>query len=126
MKSKFNNRKIKVDGLVFDSKREYNRWLELSVLEKQNDIEKLERQVKFELLPKQKGERAVIYIADHVYLYGEILVVEDVKSKITKKQSDYIIKRKMFKYFYCNNETEKKKELLKKYNCKEIYFKEIF
>ena len=122
---KFKSKKIKVDGMIFDSKKEYQRWLELVELEKNGDIKHLKRQVKFILLPKQDGERAVTYIADHVYKYGEILVVEDVKSKITKKQPDYIIKRKMFKFIYCNNRnTIQKQEMCYKYECKEIYFKE--
>ena len=121
---KFKSKKIKVDDLVFDSKKEYQRWLELVELEKNGDIKFLKRQVKFVLLPKQQEERAVTYIADHVYKYGEILVVEDVKSKITKKQPDYIIKRKLFKYFYVNRKTIEHEELCRLYNVKKIYFKE--
>ena len=121
---KFKSKKVKVDGMVFDSKKEYQRWLELQELEKKGCIEKLERQVKFLLLPKQTGERAVIYVADHVYVYGDVLVVEDVKSKYTKKQNDYILKRKMFKYYYINNNTDEKITLLNEYNVIEIYFKE--
>lgn len=122
---KFKSKKIKIGDMIFDSKKEYQRWLELLELEKNGDIKHLKRQVKFVLLPKQDGERAVTYIADHVYKYGEILVVEDVKSKITKKQPDYIIKRKMFKFIYCSNRnTIQKQEMCYKYECKKIYFKE--
>ena len=121
---KFKSKKIKVDGMVFDSKKEYQRYLELVELEKNGDIENLQRQVKFVLLPKQEGERAITYIADHVYKYGEVLVIEDVKSKITKKQSDYIIKRKLLKYFYISRVTTEFEELCRLYNVKKIYFKE--
>ena len=123
-KMKFKSKKIKVDDLVFDSKKEYQRWLELVELEKNGDIKFLKRQVKFVLLPKQQGERAVTYIADHLYKYGEILVIEDVKSKITKKQPDYIIKRKLLKYFYVNRKTIEQEELCRLYDVKRIYFKE--
>ena len=116
---KFNSKKIKVDDMVFDSKKEYQRYLELLELEKNGDIEKLQRQVKFELLPKQDGERAITYIADHVYVYGNVLVVEDVKSKITKKQPDYIIKRKLFKFMYCN---EKLNDVSKCVKVKDVIF----
>lgn len=102
-RNKFKAKKIKVDGMVFDSKREYNRFLYLLELEKNGKIKHLDRQVKFELLPKQKGERAITYLADFVYVDSDVLVVEDVKSKITKKQTDYIMKRKMIKYFWINN-----------------------
>lgn len=121
---KFKSKKIKIDDMVFDSKKEYQRWLELVELEKNGDIKHLKRQVKFVLLPKQQGERAVTYIADHLYKYGEILVIEDVKSKITKKQPDYIIKRKLFKYFYVNRKTIEHEELCRLYDVKKIYFKE--
>lgn len=102
-KNKFKAKKIRIDGMVFDSKREYDRYLYLLELEKQEKIKYLDRQVKFELLPKQKGERSISYLADFVYLENDILVVEDVKSKITIKQSDYIIKRKLIKYFWIND-----------------------
>lgn len=101
--NKFKAKKIKIDGMVFDSKREYQRFLYLLELEKEQKISHLDRQVKFELLPKQKGERAITYLADFVYVDNGVLVVEDVKSKITKKQTDYILKRKMIKYFWINN-----------------------
>lgn len=101
--NKFKAKKIKIDGMVFDSKREYKRFLYLLELEKEQKISHLDRQVKFELLPKQKGERSITYLADFVYLDNGVLVVEDVKSKITKKQTDYIIKRKLIKYFWINN-----------------------
>lgn len=103
MMNKFKAKKIKVDGMVFDSKREYKRYLYLLELEKEQKISHLDRQVKFELLPKQKGERAITYLADFVYVDNGVLVVEDVKSKITKKQTDYILKRKMIKYFWISN-----------------------
>lgn len=131
---KFKSKKIKVDDLVFDSKKEYQRYLELLDMEENGDICCLQRQVKFELLPKQQGERAVNYIADHVYVYGKILVVEDVKSKITKKQTDYIIKRKLFKFMYCTENVDKLKKsitvkdliffLTGKKDIERIYFKE--
>lgn len=103
MMNKFKAKKIKVDGMVFDSKREYKRFLYLLELEKEQKISHLDRQVKFELLPKQKGERAITYLADFVYVDNGVLVIEDVKSKITKKQTDYILKRKMIKYFWISN-----------------------
>lgn len=103
MMNKFKAKKIKVDGMVFDSKREYKRFLYLLELEKEQKISHLDRQVKFELLPKQKGERAITYLADFVYVDNDVLVIEDVKSKITKKQTDYILKRKMIKYFWISN-----------------------
>ena len=106
-RSKYQNKKIVRDGITFDSMKEYRRWVELSLLEKAGTIQKLERQVKFELLPaqyesngKKRGkclERAVSYVADFVYIEGGVKVVEDTKGFKTK---DYILKRKMMLYFH--------------------------
>lgn len=93
--SKYGNIKTTTsDGITHDSIKEANRWCELKLLERAGKIKHLQRQVKYALIPKQEGERAVEYIADFVYHIAEDgkLVVEDVKGKKTK---DYIIKRKL-------------------------------
>ena len=90
---KYNNTKIRVDGRLFDSKAESARWLELLLLERVGEITELERQVEYELIPKQKGERAVKYIADFRYKGHEgETVVEDTKGV---KTPVWIIKRKL-------------------------------
>ena len=90
---KYNNTKIRVDGRLFDSKAEAARWQELSLLERAGEITELERQVEYELIPKQKGERAVKYIADFRYKDHEgKVVVEDTKGVRTPV---YILKRKL-------------------------------
>jgi ABC-type dipeptide/oligopeptide/nickel transport system ATPase subunit len=75
--------------------KEANRWCELKMLEKAGLIQDLQRQVKFELIPKQDGERAVHYVADFVYVEDGKKIVEDVKSAATKKNKEYVIKRKL-------------------------------
>ena len=91
--TKYNNTKIRVDGRLFDSKAEAARWQELSLLERAGEITELERQVEYELIPKQKGERAVKYIADFRYKDHEgKVVVEDTKGV---KTPVWIIKRKL-------------------------------
>lgn len=111
--NKYGNRKITVDGEVFDSRKEARRFCDLALLEKAGQIADLKRQVKFVLIPAQrepdrvgprggkvKGkllEKEVSYYADFVYLdlqTGE-MVVEDTKGMKTK---DYIIKRKLMLY----------------------------
>lgn len=112
MYRKFKNKKVKMEGLTFDSKKEFTRWKQLIELQKKGVISNLNRQVSFVLIPPQKlvpfqpNERAVTYIADFVYLDNNALVIEDVKSKVTKKQPEYIIKRKLVKYFYCGGDLE--------------------
>ena len=95
--NKYGAKKITVDGITFDSKKEANRYCELRLLEKAGYIENLQRQVRYTLIPKQEGERACEYVADFVYIENGKTVVEDVKSKATRTDA-YIIKRKLMKY----------------------------
>jgi hypothetical protein len=116
--AKYNNKKITVNGIVFDSHKEARRYGELRLLERSGAITNLARQVEYELIPVQKQtieytdkkgktrhktivlERAVKYIADFVYYdkNGQ-MVVEDVKSSATKTK-EYILKRKLMLYMY--------------------------
>lgn len=97
-----------VDGIVFDSKVEAYRYMELKRLEKAGVIHDLRLQVPFELIPTQREadttdtrgrkhrgrviERACVYKADFVYYEGDRMVVEDVKGC---KTPEYKIKRKL-------------------------------
>ena len=105
-RSKYSNEKTVLGNTVYDSKKEASRACELAMLEKAGIIKNLERQKRFEIVPKTPGERAVYYVAD--FIYQEVasgkLICEDVKSEITKKNAAYIIKRKLFKYLYKNYE----------------------
>ncbi len=97
--NKYNAKKISLGGQTFDSQHEFERWCELSLLQRGKAIAELQRQVKFELIPAQYEdgklvERAVSYIADFTYFdkaQGKI-IVEDAKGMKTK---EYIIKRKL-------------------------------
>lgn len=99
--NKYHAKKCVIDGISFDSRREARRYTELKTLRQAGEISALKLQEPFELVPKQRGERAVTYRADFVYMEGGALVVEDVKGMKTK---DYIIKRKLFKWRYPNIE----------------------
>lgn len=89
---KYHNTKVRARDEVFDSRHEYNRWCELRLLERAGKISDLKRQVRFELVPKQEGERPVYYVADFVYIRDGQKVVEDAKGF---KTPEYIIKRKL-------------------------------
>lgn len=111
--NKYSNKKVEVDGIIFDSKREAKRYQELLLLEKAGAITNLQRQVKYVLIPTQrepdtvgarggihKGkviEKECAYYADFVYFDREKqeMVVEDTKGM---KTTEYIIKRKMMLY----------------------------
>ena len=113
---KYNNKKVVVNGIKFDSQKEAKRYQELSLLEKAGVISDLQMQVKFLLIPAQyeiverfgkKGqklqsgtkcvEKECSYYADFVYKQGNNTIVEDTKGF---KTPEYIIKRKfmLFKY----------------------------
>jgi hypothetical protein len=92
---KYGNRKTQtIDGMVFDSRKEASRWGELKLMERAGLIKDIQTQVKFELIPKQDGEKACYYIADFVYTDCETgnKVVEDTKGYKTEV---YRIKRKL-------------------------------
>jgi len=76
----------------YDSKAEAKRAAELKLLQRAGKISDLQEQVPFELIPKQAGERAVIYKADFAYWENGSFVVEDVKGMKTR---EYVIKRKL-------------------------------
>ena len=101
--NKFGARKTIIDGITFDSKHEAQRYAELKLLWRAGEIQDLQLQVPFELIPAQKKdgkviERAVKYIADFVYIAhdkdGWSRVVEDAKSPATRTDA-YKIKRKL-------------------------------
>ena len=100
--NKYGNHKTEVDGILFDSKHEADRYFELKILQRAGEIRDLQLQVPFELIPKQTKdgkvvERAVKYIADFVYFdHDGNLVVEDAKGM---KTDAYLLKRKMMLYF---------------------------
>lgn len=139
----------------YDSKKEYDRWLELQLLERAGEVSELRRQVEYELLPakyetvyvkhktvkkwlvftapgsgttfdtkkaavdfcKSKGlrlkdigyiakeepvykqvciEQNAVYTADFVYKDKDgNEIVEDTKSEITRKEADYVLRRKL-------------------------------
>lgn len=96
--AKYGNRKTIIGNKIFDSKREGDRYRELTLLMRAGEIEDLRTQVKYELIPKQYGEdgklieKSVNYYADFVYMENGKTVVEDAKGCRTK---EYIIKRKL-------------------------------
>ena len=54
--NKYKAKKVEINGEVFDSKKEANRYQELLLLQRAGKIRDLQRQVKFELIPAQYEE----------------------------------------------------------------------
>ena len=104
--SKFKNKKVTVNGKVFDSKKEAQRYQELKLLEKSGIIKDLELQKRFILLEgfkkNNKTYRPIYYYADFVYylIYEKKTVVEDVKASKYFTTDVYKLKKKLFEYKY--------------------------
>lgn len=93
-KSKYNNNKKEVDGIVFDSEKEAEYYGKLKLLLKAGEIGLLERQISYELNPG--GSYSYKYIADFVFFdtkTGEKNVI-DVKGYHT---AEYRKKRRLMK-----------------------------
>lgn len=113
--TKYKNKKILVNGIQFDSRKEARRYIVLLDMQEHGLISDLQTQVKYVLIPAQHEiyerygkngkqlkdgkklvERECAYIADFVYTDKEgKTVVEDTKGFKTK---DYTIKRKLLLY----------------------------
>lgn len=115
-RSKYNNKKVVVNGIKFDSEKEAQRYLYLLSLKNLGIITDLELQKEFVVIPSQyetfarygkNGKRlkdgsrclelSVKYKADFVYKKDGKLVVEDTKGVLTP---DYVIKRKLMLYIH--------------------------
>ena len=102
-RAKYGNRKIENEDGKFDSQKEYLRFKELQLLQRSGAISELSRQavfvldesVKFDSEPRAKP--AIRYMADFSYIENGKLVIEDVKSKITKENPVYRIKKHLLK-----------------------------
>lgn len=111
--NKYHAQKLTTPEGTFDSRKEYNRWCELKLLEQSGQISQLCRQQSFTLIPEQREpdiigprggvkrgkliEKPVCYIADFLYVKDEQTIVEDCKGMRTP---DYIIKRKLMLYVF--------------------------
>jgi hypothetical protein len=115
--NKYRNKKVSFQGEDYDSKRELQRYLVLKDAESKGIIQNLQKQVKFELIPKieedivihlktkDKIQRKTIqqpitYKADFVYEKDGVMVVEDVKISDYLLPKDYILKEKLFRWKY--------------------------
>jgi len=99
---KYNNRKVLLCGILFDSDGESKRYLYLRSELLKGNITDLALQVPYLLQEKfvdgeGKKVREIIYIPDFEYIKDGKKYVEDFKGVRTK---EYIIKSKMFRYKY--------------------------
>lgn len=95
-KNKFGAKKTEVDGYLFASKHEAERYSQLKLLERSGEIWDIQCQVSYPCMVN--GVKVCVYIADFVYKDSTgKTVVEDAKGFRTK---EYRIKKKLVQALY--------------------------
>jgi hypothetical protein len=94
-RSKYRNVPTEFGGILFDSKLEVARWMQLNLLERAGYISKLERQVIFPIVVT--GELVCKYRADFVYMENGQRIVEDVKGGKATVTEVYRLKKKLMR-----------------------------
>jgi len=116
--NKYKNIPAEADGYYFDSRKERDYYIYLREQQKQGKISDLKMQVSYEIIPavwveevkhlktkdkviRRCDQRAAYYVADFVYMNNETGKEEvvDVKSAITRMNSEYRLKKKMMYAF---------------------------
>jgi hypothetical protein len=127
--SKYGSKKTLYDGITFDSGMEARRYSELRLLEKAGEIENLELQPRFILIPKQKRGKITIrqwsWTGDFRYFdkFENCEVIEDVKgyetvefrnvrkmflAKYPEKYLRIVTKKEIINYPICTENGDKK------------------
>lgn len=117
-RSKYGNRKFIADGYKWDSEREYVRWKELCLMQDNGLVSELNRQVVFELIPaicedvlvvmktktktkRKTVQRPINFIVDFTYMDSDgNFVAEDVKIAPHMLPKEYVLKKKMLRFFH--------------------------
>lgn len=114
-RNKFGARKIRNEWGEFDSRAEMARYIELVQMQRVGLINGLQRQVKYEIIPairvqkeialktktkvvERVEEKAAHYTCDFQYTQDGVLVIEDAKSEATRREKDYVLRRKLMKH----------------------------
>lgn len=99
--SKYKNKKSEYKGIKFDSKKEMIRYIVLEDMLNKGEIEDLQLQVPFVLIPpfelNGKKYKGMKYKADFVYVKDGKTIVEDTKGYRTDV---YKIKKKLMAYVH--------------------------
>jgi len=117
MRRKYGNKKVIIDDIEFDSKKEGDYYLYLKQLQEHGEISNLRLQVPYEIIPAVYGtkvehlktktrekqyciQRATHYVADFVYIEtatGKEHIV-DVKGKTAPLTEGFKLKHKLMLY----------------------------
>lgn len=114
---KYKNKKIEIDGIKFDSTKEGKRYLVLKQALENGEIQELQLQVKYELIPSIKDEYVehlktkdriktrtlqlpITYTCDFQYKKDGELVVEDIKASPKLLPKEFTLKEKLMFWKY--------------------------
>ena len=114
-RNKFGARKIRNAWGEFDSNAEWVRYVELLDMQRKGVISNLQRQVRYEIIPAITYEKTIVlktktkvvervdekpahYTCDFQYQQDGVLVIEDAKTDATRKEKDYVLRRKLIKH----------------------------
>lgn len=105
-RQKFGNKKVDIDGITFDSKKEGQHYLLLKMRERMHEIDRLELQPKFPIYI-DNPERGRIFCGDFTadfrywerYCGVDTLRVVDVKSPASKTEA-YELRKKLVEAIY--------------------------
>ena len=89
MKNKYNAKKVTIDGITFDSKKEGKRYRDLKLLQRSKMISNLKLQPEFKFIINSKPVKMMNghtakYTADFSYIENGKTVYEDVKGVKTE------------------------------------------
>lgn len=109
-RSKFNNTKVVIDGITFDSKKEARRYQLLKARQVAGEISHLELQPKFKLAIGDKpvlirsngypnGRQASVKF-DFAYFDGEHRIIEDVKGGKATRTEAYALRKAVVEAMY--------------------------
>lgn len=118
--NKYKNKRITVDGITYDSKNEYERHLELLLLEKAGVIKCLEFHNKDNNITLIDNP-AVRYEPDFCYIENDVNIVEDMKGFQT---AEFILKKKIIISKILKEELDITFRLTKRTNGKTITIEE--
>ena len=85
-RSKYNARKVRVDGIVFDSQAEANYYCQLKLLLRAGKIDGFCRQARFVITEGRDGDKGTEYVTDFIVFYPDgkyrIVDVKGVKTDV--------------------------------------------
>lgn len=93
--NKYNAKKVKHNNIIFDSQKEYKRYLFLKQKEDEGIITNLRTHIKINIIEKNDKFRKSDYIVDFLYTKNEVDIYEDVKPSKSMITEVFKLKQKL-------------------------------